>query len=51
MDVNPVPPATGPYTYTLGDLDAVAADATISSGNSQTNSGIIHTVNAVVRNN
>lgn len=50
VTINPVPPAAGPYTFTLGDLNA-AADPTISAPNTQTNSGIIHTINAVLRNN
>ncbi len=46
VDVAPGPPPV----YTLGDLNA-ATDPTISAANSLTNSGVLHTISAVLRNN
>lgn len=49
VGVSPIPPAAGPYTFTLTDINTGATDPVISSGNTQTNSGILHTMNAVLR--
>ena len=51
VGVNPVPPAIGPYTYTLTDANTGVADPIITAGNILTNSGILHTVNGVLRPN
>lgn len=49
VGVNPVPPAIGPYTYTLTDANTGVANPVITSANILTNSGILHTVNGVLR--
>ena len=52
VGISPVPPLTGPYTYTLLDLNALVLDPTIiPTNNILTNSGILHTVSGVLRPN
>ncbi|MDZ4716588.1 MAG: fasciclin domain-containing protein [Cytophagales bacterium] len=52
MGISPIPPAAGPYTYTLADANTGVLDATITASNNiLTNSGILHTVSGVLRPN